>query len=134
MDTVVTPAAHAAAFWVSLHLFLLLILAVRVVRQRQTHKVMTGDEGVPELRQARRAFGNATEYAPAGMAALCMLALVGAPPVVLHAVGATLFVGRLAHGVGLSLSAGPSIGRTAGTLMTWLAFLFAAVLLLFYAF
>ena len=134
MDTVVTPAAHAAAFWVSLHLFLLLILAVRVVRQRQTHKVMTGDEGVPELRQARRAFGNATEYAPAGIGALCTLSLVGAPALVLHVVGATLFVGRLAHGIGLSLSAGPSIGRTAGTLMTWLAFLFAAVLLLFYAF
>ncbi|MEO6377431.1 MAG: MAPEG family protein [Caulobacteraceae bacterium] len=134
MDTVVTPAAHAAAFWVSLHLFLLLILAVRVVRQRQAHKVLIGDEGVPALLQARRAFGNATEYAPAGMGALCMLALVGAPSPVLHAMGATLFVGRLAHGVGLSLSAGPSIGRTAGTLMTWLAFLFAAVLLLVYAF
>ena len=43
MDTVVTPAAHAAAFWASLHLLLLLVLSVRVVRQRQTHKVLIGD-------------------------------------------------------------------------------------------
>ena len=134
MDTVVTPAAHAAAFWASLHLLLLLVLSVRVVRQRQTHKVLIGDEGVPSLIQARRAFGNATEYAPAGIAALAVMAITGAPALVVHGVGATLFLGRIAHGVGLSLTAGPSIGRTAGTLMTWLAYLFAGVLLLFYAF
>jgi len=134
MDTVVTPAAHAAAFWASLHLFLLLVLAVRVVRQRQNHKVLIGDEGVPELIQARRAFGNATEYAPAGIAALAVMALAGSPALVLHGVGGTLFIGRIAHAIGLSLSTGPSIGRTVGTLVTWLAYLFAAVLLLFYAF
>ena len=89
---------------------------------------------MPALIQARRAFGNATEYAPAGMAALAVMAMTGAPSLVVHAVGATLFIGRLVHGVGLSLTAGTSIGRTVGTLITWLAYLFAAVLLLFYAF
>jgi uncharacterized membrane protein YecN with MAPEG domain len=134
MDTVVTPAAHAAAFWASLHLFLMLILAMRVVRQRQTHKVLIGDDGVPELQRARRAFGNASEYAPAGIAALAVLALAGAPPAVVHGVGGALFIGRVAHAVGLSLNAGVSLGRSVGTALTWLAYLFAAVLLLFYAF
>jgi uncharacterized membrane protein YecN with MAPEG domain len=131
--TVVTPAAHAAALWVGLNLLLLLVLSALVVRQRQRHKVMIGDEGVPELLRARRAFGNATEYVPAGIGALCMLAIVGAAPPVIHGVGAVLFLGRVAHGWGITASAGPSIGRNAGTLLTWLAFLFAGALLLVYA-
>jgi uncharacterized membrane protein YecN with MAPEG domain len=133
MDTVVTPSAHAAALWVGLHLLLLLVLSVLVVRQRQRHRVMIGDEGVPELLRAARAFGNATEYVPAGIGALAMLALVGAASPVVHGVGAVLFFGRVAHASGISNSAGPTIGRTIGTVMTWLAFLFSGALLLFYA-
>ncbi|HTI67816.1 MAG TPA: MAPEG family protein [Caulobacteraceae bacterium] len=133
MDTVVTASAHAAALWVGLHLLLLLVLSVLVVRQRQRHRVMIGDEGVPELLRARRAFGNATEYVPAGIGALAMMAIVGSPAPVVHGVGLVLFVGRIAHGWGISTSAGPTIGRTVGTIMTWLAFLFSGALLLFYA-
>ena len=133
MDTAVSPAAHAAALWVALNLFLLLILAVLVTRQRQRHRVLIGDEGVPELVRARRAFGNASEYIPAGMGALALLALVGAPPIVVHGIGFLLFFGRVAHAWGLSLNAGVSIGRTAGAIVTWLSYLFAAVILLFYA-
>ena len=133
MDTVVTPSAHAAALWVGLNLLLLLVLSALVVRQRQRHRVLIGDEGVPELLRARRAFGNATEYVPAGIGALAMLALVGSPSPVIHGVGAVLFLGRIAHGWGITVSAGPSLGRTTGTLLTWLAFLVAGALLLFYA-
>jgi uncharacterized membrane protein YecN with MAPEG domain len=133
MDTVVTPSAHAAALWVGLNLLLILVLSALVVRQRQRHRVLIGDEGVPELLRARRAFGNATEYLPAGIGALAMMALVGTPSPVIHGVGAVLFLGRIAHGWGITASAGPSLGRTAGTLLTWLAFLFAGALLLFYA-
>jgi uncharacterized membrane protein YecN with MAPEG domain len=133
METVVSPSAHAAALWVGLHLLLLLVLSVLVVRQRQHHRVLIGDEGVPELLRARRAFGNATEYVPAGIGALVMLALVGAPALVLHGLGAVLFIARCLHAWAMSVSAGPSFGRSAGTLATWLAFLFAGALLLFYA-
>ena len=133
MDTVVTPSAHAAALWVGLNLLMLLVLSALVVRQRQRHRVLIGDEGVPELLRARRAFGNATEYLPAGIGALAMLALVGSPSPVIHGVGVVLFAGRIAHAWGISTNAGPSFGRSAGTLLTWLAFLFAGALLLFYA-
>lgn len=133
MDTVVSQSAHAAALWVALNLFLLLVLAMLVTRQRQRHRVLIGDEGVPELVRARRAFGNASEYVPAGMAALGTMALVGAPSIVVHGVGLILFLGRVAHASGLSLNAGVSIGRTAGAILTWLAYLFSGVILLFYA-
>ena len=56
-----TPSAHAAALWVGLHLILLLVLSVLVVRQRRIHGVVLGHADIPELAQAVRAFGNATE-------------------------------------------------------------------------
>jgi uncharacterized membrane protein YecN with MAPEG domain len=129
----VTASAHAAALWVALLILLMLVLSLLVVRQRSKHKVMLGDDGVPELARAARAFGNAAEYAPAGMAALAVLALVQAPPLVLHITGGVLFAGRVAHAIGLSLTGGPSIGRIVGMVATWLAFIFAGVALLFYA-
>lgn len=133
MDVVVPPASHAAALWAGLILLLMLVLGILVTRQRQRHNVLIGDEGVPELVRAVRAFGNAAEYAPAGIAALALLALVGANALLVHAVGALMLFGRIAHAWGLSRNAGTSIGRLSGTILTWLAFLIAGALLLFYS-
>ena len=129
----VTTSAHAAALWGGLNLFVLLVLSLLVVRQRQKHKVVLGDGGVPELIQAIRAFGNAAEYVPAGMAALAILAVVAAPPLILHITGLMLFGGRVLHGFGLSTSGGSSLPRTVGVLLTWLAYVFAGVTLIFYS-
>lgn len=133
MDTVVTPASHAAALWAGLMILLLLILSVLVTRQRQRHHVTIGDGGVEDVVRASRAFGNAAEYVPAGLAALALMALVGARPLVVHGVGGLLLLGRLAHAWGLSTNSGLSLGRTAGMVLTWLALLIAGALLLFYA-
>ena len=127
------PAAHAAALWAGLNLALLLTLSVLVVRQRRQHRVALGDGGVPQLAQAIRAFGNASEYIPAALAGLAILTLAGAPPLVVHATGLLLFAGRVAHAVGLTRSSGTSIGRAGGLLLTWLGYIVAAVALLFYA-
>jgi hypothetical protein len=132
MDEIV-EAGRAAALWSGLCVLLLFVLSLLVVRQRQKHKVLIGDGGVPALIGASRAFGNATEYVPAGIAGLAVLAVVAAPPIAVHAIGALLFFGRLAHAVGLSLSTGTSAARAAGMVLTWLALLVAAVTLLFYA-
>ena len=129
-----TPSAHAAALWVGLHLILLLVLSVLVVRQRRKHQVVLGDAEIPELTHAIRAFGNATEYVPGGLIAVAVLALASPNnPIVVHAVGLVLFVGRVAHAVGLSRSGGSSMLRSAGVTATWLAYILAAVALLFYA-
>lgn len=128
-----TPSAHAAALWVGLHLILLLVLSVLVVRQRRLHQVILGDADIPELAQAIRAFGNATEYVPGGLIALAVLAICNAQPLLVHGVGLVLFVGRAAHAVGLSRSGGSSMLRSAGVTATWLAYILSAVALLFYA-
>jgi uncharacterized membrane protein YecN with MAPEG domain len=48
-------------------------------------------------------------------------------------VGLVLFAGRLIHAVGLSNSGGASIPRAIGMICTWVAYIFGAVALLFYA-
>ena len=123
----------AAALWTGLHLILLLVLSVLVVRQRQKHHVALGDGGVPELAQAIRAFGNATEYVPTGLIGLGVLALAGAPALAVHLGGAMLFAGRLAHAVGLSRTGETSWPRSIGASVTWLAYVFIASTLLVYA-
>jgi uncharacterized membrane protein YecN with MAPEG domain len=124
---------HAAALWVGLHLLLLLILALLVVRQRQKHKVALGDDGIPEMAQAIRAQGNAVEYIPAALIGLVVLELTNASPVLVHIGGLVLFVGRVLHAIGLSNSGGVSMLRTAGVVLTWLAYIFIIASCLFLA-
>jgi len=128
-----SASAHAAALWAGLNLILLLVLSVLVTRQRRKHRVEIGDGGVPALNQAIRAFGNATEYVPAAMAGLALLALVNAPPMLIHPIGLILFVGRVLHAFGLSRSTGASLPRAAGVLATWISYIAMAAALLFYA-
>jgi uncharacterized membrane protein YecN with MAPEG domain len=125
--------AHAAALWAGLHLILLLVLSVLVTRQRRKHRVEIGDGGVPALNQAIRAFGNATEYVPAALAGLAILALAAAPPMLIHTVGLLLFAGRVLHAAGLSRSTEATWPRAAGVLATWISYVAMAAALLFYA-
>ena len=115
-----TPSAHAAALWVGLHLILLLVLSILVVNQRRKHQVVLGDADIPELAQAVRAFGNATEYVPGGLIAIAVLAMAGAAPLVVHAVG-------------LSRSGEASLPRAIGVTLTWVAYVVAAAALIFFA-
>jgi uncharacterized protein len=126
-------SANAAALWAGLHLILLLVLAVLVTRQRRKHGVLIGDGGVPALECAIRAFGNASEYIPTALVGLGILAIAGAPPLLIHPLGFVLFAGRAMHAVGLSRSGGVSWLRTSGVVATWVAYVAAAAALLFYA-
>jgi hypothetical protein len=126
-------SAQAAGLWTAMQLLVLLVLSLLVVRQRQRHSVLLGDEGIPELARAVRAFGNAAEYGPAGVAGLIALAAVGAPAMVVHIAGATLLAGRSAHAVALSRSGGSSVLRSAGMMLTWISYIFEIVALLVFA-
>ena len=124
---------HAAALWVGLHILLMLVLSALVTRQRQKHKIPFGDDGVPELAQAIRAFGNASEYVPVGLAGLIVLDLAGAAPLLVHIGGFVLFVGRVIHAVGLSNTGGASVPRALGMTLTWAAYVYLVAATLFFA-
>jgi uncharacterized protein len=129
MNELLMRALQAAALWSGLLILLLLVLAGVVSSGRRRHMVSLGDGGNPDLQAATRAFGNCAEYAPAGMAALILLALVGASPWMVHGVGGALLAGRVIHAVGLLFQTGPSLGRLVGMALTWIALLAAGVAL-----
>lgn len=125
-------AIHAAALWSGLLILLLIALSSLTVSRRRRHLVAFGDGGNADLTAATRAFGNAAEYIPAGLIALTLLALTGAPPLMIHSIGATLMIGRIIHAVGLLFQKGPSLGRVSGMALTYMALLVAAVALIAY--
>ncbi len=125
-------ALHAAGLWSGLLILLMIILSGLTVTRRRRHLVAFGDGGNAELNAAARAFGNASEYIPVGLVALVLLALTGASEMMIHGVGATLLLGRIVHAVGLLFQKGPSLGRVAGMVLTYLALLVGAVSLIAY--
>jgi uncharacterized membrane protein YecN with MAPEG domain len=111
------------ALFTGLNLWIVLVLAVVVVRGRIQHKVTLGDGGNPGLLRAIRAHGNAIEYVPAGMLGLALLAFLEAPPILaVQILGAMFTLGRLLHAFGLSRIEGVSVGRGLGSMLTWAAF------------
>jgi uncharacterized membrane protein YecN with MAPEG domain len=113
-----------ASVYAGVNLLILFLLAFGVVRARQKHKVSLGDGGNPAVLQAMRAHGNATEYIPAALVGLGLLAILDPVPILaVQVLGGVFTFGRVLHGIGLSTSGGVSAGRMIGILSTWLAFL-----------
>jgi uncharacterized membrane protein YecN with MAPEG domain len=67
---------------------------------------------------------------PFALAGMVMLALIGAPASVIHGVGILTVFGRALHAVGLSSSAGSSVGRVGGMMMTFSALIITALALI----
>ena len=89
--------------------------------------------GIDELQRSIRAQGNATEYIPAAIAGLAVLAVAGAAPIVVHIAGAVMFIGRVVHAVGLSLSLEASLARSWGMTITWIGYIIIGVALLVFS-
>ena len=124
-----------AAIYAGLNILLLLVLAVRVARGRQSKRVVLGDGGDADFIRLNRAHANAAEYIPAGIGGLILLALLepAAPTWLLHVSGVSLTLGRVIHAIGLN--AGPlNTGRILGIALTWLAFLLMGVGLIYAGF
>ncbi len=120
----------AAAFYTGVLILMSVTLQVRVIRIRRAKLIGIGDGQDTELQRAIRVHGNFVESVPFALAGLIMLGMIGAPAVVIHGVGVLLVMGRMAHAIGLSRSAGSSVGRVAGMLMTFTALIVTAVLLI----
>jgi hypothetical protein len=113
---------EAAGLWAGFNALLLIYLSARVGLNRTRLKINLGDGANPDMSRAIRAQANYTEYAPAALLGLVLLALLGAPGWVIHALGSVFLFARIAHFLGLGLGAWP-IGRMVGTLFTMLTLL-----------
>lgn len=116
------------AFYAGLNGLIAMTLVLMVMRQRQRTKTGFGTGGHLSLEQAIRVHGNFVEYVPLILLLMLMLALTGLGALWLHLMGIALTIGRVLHAWGLSRSAGESFGRAAGTGLTWLVLIAAALL------
>lgn len=105
-------------FYSALLAFLIVVLALRVVRLRVKYQVGFLDGGHAELTKAIRIHGNATETIPITLLLMACAEVSGLTPSALHAAGILFLGARLYHAMGLNKSAGRSSGRTVGMLLT----------------
>lgn len=120
------------AFYIALNLILAPVLMFRVGQIRLGKKINLGDGGDALMLSRIRAHGNFTENAPLALLGLIALAMLSAHPIALHIFGATFFIGRILHAMGMAGSFGQ--GRLVGTLLTLLTFFGQAAYLLFLIF
>ena len=96
------PMPAIAAFYAGLTGLLLIVLALRVSLLRMRLKVGLGDGGDETLRRAIRVHANAVEWALPILLLLALAELNRAPPLLLHACGIALLIGRVTHALGVS--------------------------------
>lgn len=97
---------------------LTLYLSVLVSRNRQEHKVSTGDGDVPALFKAIRVHANMIENAPLALILLLAVELQGAPGWMVHALGAAFVGGRILHAYGFGRNPEVLIARVIGSTIT----------------
>jgi hypothetical protein len=105
-------------------------LSVNVIKGRRERRVAIGVSGAGDLERRVRAHGNFAEYAPFALLLIAMAELRGTPPLVLHALCASLLLGRLAHAWGVSRTDEDLRFRVAGMAATFAAIAGAALALL----
>jgi uncharacterized protein len=106
---------------------LFLALSIRVIQKRTN--VSLGDGGDPELLRRIRGHGNFAEYVPLMLLMMALLEYGGAlPSWLLHALGITLVVARVLHGIALSFTTKWKFGRFYGTLLSFIVLLVLALL------
>lgn len=130
MTEAMTASLAAAALYTGLLILMNVALQANVIRLRRRKLIGVGDGGDKEMMRAVRMHGNFAENAPFAIGALILLALVGATAPLVHAIGLLLIVGRTLHAYGLHTSAGSSLGRVGGMLLTFTALTIAAVTLI----
>ena len=114
-------ALSVAPLYAALLGFLLVYLSVRVIRLRRRLKVAIGAGGKAAIERAARVQANFSEYVPMALILLLLAEIQGGLPLVLHAIGLALWVGRAAHAFGVSQAAEDYRLRTLGMTLTFFA-------------
>ena len=110
---------------------LLLVLSAQVVKFRLKYGLGLGVNDDRDFESAVRAHANLVEYAPVGLIMLGIAELNGVSSTLIYWTGMALVVGRILHAFGMiNGRGGPHKARMIGIVLTWLAILAAAVLLL----
>jgi len=103
--------------------------AINVIRMRLKFRVGigVGEKEHKPLAKMVRIHGNFAEYIPLALILLAIAELNGLGSTWLHVFGATLFIGRILHAMGLNKSIGISKPRQIGMLSSFVVILALAV-------
>lgn len=118
------------SLYAALAALLVIVLLVRVVLRRRDARIGIGDGSDHELHKRIRAHANAVETIPLALLLLLLVEMNRTQPLLVHGFGITLLIGRVLHASGLSKSSATSPGRLIGMLLTLLATIGMALLLL----
>ena len=102
-------------------------LSIRVIQLRYQFRVSLGDGGEDRLERAIRGQGNCAEYVPIAVALMLCLELLQGPGWLIHATGAALVTGRLAHGVCFACFESGMVLRRVGMVLTFATIITAAL-------
>ena len=122
-----------AAIYIAANILILIWLSFRVVAWRRKTFGAANDAVPDGLARAIRVHGNASEYIPAAMLGLLVIALLAptGPGWVVHVIGLVFTVGRVMHAIGYSRTI--LILRQLGIVLTWGALLGVVAALLWFA-
>ncbi len=122
--------APIVALYAALLALLFFALSVRTFRLRRRLRIAVGDGGNPEMLRAMRVHANFAEYVPLALLLVWLAESAGAAAWLVHALGASLLAGRLAHAWGVSRRREDFRFRVFGMTMTFATLLGAAAVLL----
>jgi hypothetical protein len=114
---------EAVALYSGLFVLLFIGLKLNAGRVRVSEQVNFGDGGNDPMRQAMRVQGNAVEDVPITLLGLYGLAAMAAPVMLIHILGGSFLLFRIAHAFTLGSGTGSGLGRMIGTLGTLLVML-----------
>jgi uncharacterized protein len=109
---------------------LFIYLSFAVIKQRRANKVSLGDGDVPSLRKAIAVHNNFSQYVPFALLLIAFVELNHSSPYLIHGLGASLLIGRLAHAYGLAQPNQIMKLRQAGIVLTFTVMIIAALMIL----
>ncbi len=109
-----------------------IVLSLRVIQGRGKGFSL-GDGGDGGMLRLMRGHANFAEYVPLTLLLIGMLESQGAASWIIHALGASLLLGRLLHGYAFCFSEHFPAGRSGGAVLTLVSLLSASVLAIWQA-
>ena len=103
-----------------------LVPSAMVIKLHVAADKATGDVDETDLNKSMRVQANFVEYVPMGLVLMLCAELQGAPAAVVHAMGASLLVGRVCHAIGMSRSPQIFQLRGIGIMLTFLMLILSA--------
>ena len=121
------------SFYTGIIALLYLGLSINVIRNRFRFKKSLGHGEEAQLEKAIRIHGNFSEYVPIIITMMALLELSKASSTSIHFFGATIFLGRIFHAIGISYVKSPNPFRTLGMIATFTCLIGLSIRLITYS-